>query len=104
MSQLLLSKKFFINEAGKKNTLKKQLDLLSVLLTIFCGDHLRNRIFKCFHMFDFIINDHNYITVLYMHINFYFNAKCGFYNFKFISQKSNRVMLLARFFLQRKCS
>ena len=26
---------------------------------------------------------------------------CGFYNIKLISQKSNKVMLLARFFLQR---
>ena len=25
-----------------------------------------------FHTFDFVLNDHNYITLLYMHINFYF--------------------------------
>ena len=28
-------------------------------------------------------------------------SMCGFYNIKLISQKSNKVMLLARFFLQR---
>ena len=27
--------------------------------------------------------------------------KCGFYNIKLISQKSNQVIVLARFFLQR---
>ena len=38
-----------------------------------------------------------------MHINFFnvFNVKCGFYNIKLISQKSNQVILLARLFLQR---
>ena len=29
-----------------------------------------------------------------------FNVKCGFYNTKLISQKSNREMILARFLLQ----
>ena len=33
-------------------------------------------IFKGFHTFDFILNDHNYITLLYMHINFYFQFQC----------------------------
>ena len=37
---------------------------------------LRNRIFKGFHTFDFVLNDHNYITLLYMHINFYFQFQC----------------------------
>ena len=42
-----------------------------------------------------------------MHINFYFQFQCVhcesvfFYNIKLISQKSNQVILLARFFLQR---
>ena len=34
---------------------------------------LTNCIFKGFHTFDFVLNDHNYITLLYMHIRFTFN-------------------------------
>ena len=34
--------------------------------------NFKNRIFKGFYSFGVVFNDHNYITLLYMHINFYF--------------------------------
>ena len=35
-----------------------------------------NRIFKGFRTFDFVLNDHNYSTLLYMHVNFYIQFQC----------------------------
>ena len=38
--------------------------------------NLKKSYIKGFHTVDFILNDHNYITLLYMHINFFFQFQC----------------------------
>ena len=49
---------------------------------------VRNRIFKGFHTFDFILNDHKYITLLHMHTNFYFQFPCESVVFTSISPQN----------------
>ena len=42
----------------------------------YSGQEIVYNMFNGFHSFDFGLNDHNYITLLYMHINFYFQFQC----------------------------